>query len=155
MRTSNLGKGVDGFGRYYWRGFVDKTDGNYLVIFALPTVLHEDERYYAKGEGGICEDAAIYAASRILITPDYHGHNTFNASEVFGRAMAQGISIAYYPSPTGLREHSPSSTDGRWDGTRSPIFFASSGRILPPTCSIAIHNSRWSKALSRPKASQS
>ncbi len=93
-----LGKGVDGFGRYYWRGLVDKTDGNYLVIFALPTFLHEDERYYAKGEGPILK-RAIYAGSRILITPDYHGHNTFNASEVFGRAMAQGISTAYYPSP--------------------------------------------------------
>ena len=46
-----LGKGVAGFGRYYWRGFLDKTDGNYLVIFALPTVFHQDERYYAKGEG--------------------------------------------------------------------------------------------------------
>lgn len=92
-----LGKGVAGFGRYYWRGFVDKTDGNYLVIFALPTVLHEDERYYAMGEGGFWE-RGVYAASRILITPDYHGHNTFNASEVFGRAMAQGISTAYYPS---------------------------------------------------------
>ena len=44
-----LGKGMAGFGRYYWRGFVDKTDGNYLVIFALPTVFHQDERYYAKG----------------------------------------------------------------------------------------------------------
>jgi hypothetical protein len=92
-----LGKGVAGYGRYYWRGFVDKTDGNYLVIFALPTVLHEDERYYAKGEGGFWK-RGIYAASRILITPDYHGHNTFNASEVFGRAIAQGISTTYYPS---------------------------------------------------------
>lgn len=92
-----LGKGVDGYGRYYWRGFVDKTDGNYLVIFALPTVLHEDERYYAKGEGGFWK-RGIYAATRILITPDYHGHNTFNASEVFGRGMAQAISLSYYPS---------------------------------------------------------
>ena len=41
---------------------------------------------------------AIYAASRILITPDYHGHNRFNASEVFGRGIAQGISASYYPS---------------------------------------------------------
>lgn len=91
-----LGKGLPGFGRYYWRGFLDKTDGNYLVIFALPTVLHEDERYYAMGEGNFFK-RGIYAATRILITPDYHGHNTFNASEVFGRAMAQGISISYYP----------------------------------------------------------
>ena len=94
---SQLGKGVAGFGRYYWRGFVDKTDGNYLVIFALPTVFHQDERYYAMGEGGFWK-RGIYAASRILITPDYHGHNSFNASEVLGRGMAQGISAAYYPS---------------------------------------------------------
>ena len=92
-----LGTGVAGFGRYYWRGFVDKTDGNYLVIFALPTIFHEDERYYAKGEGGFMK-RAVYAATRIVITPDYHGHDTFNAAEVLGRAMAQGISTAYYPS---------------------------------------------------------
>lgn len=92
-----LGSGIAGYGRYYWRGFVDKTDGNYLVIFALPTILHQDERYYAKGEGGVFK-RAIYAASRILITPDYHGHNTVNASEILGRGLAQGISAAYYPS---------------------------------------------------------
>jgi|SRR5579863_1662417 len=91
-----LGKGLPGFGRYYWRGFLDKTDGNYLVIFALPSLLHEDERYYARGTGEFFK-RGIYAASRILITPDYHGRNTFNASEVFGRAMAQGVSISYYP----------------------------------------------------------
>ena len=92
-----LGKGVAGFGRYYWRGFLDKTDGNYMVIFALPTVFHQDERYYAKGEGEFFK-RGIYAASRILITPDYHGHDSFNASEVFGRALAQGVSLSYYPS---------------------------------------------------------
>ena len=93
-----LGKGVGGFGRYYWRGFLDKTDGNYLVIFALPTILHQDERYYARGAGnGSIFTRGVYAASRILITPNYQGHNTFNASEVFGRAMAQGISTTYYP----------------------------------------------------------
>ncbi len=92
-----LGEGMPGFGRYYWRGFADKTIGNYLVIFALPTVLHEDERYFSKGEGGFWK-RATYASTRIFITPDYHGHNTFNAAEVFGRAMAQGISLSYYPS---------------------------------------------------------
>ena len=92
-----LGKGLSGYGKYYWRGFVDKTDGNYLVVFALPTVFHQDERYYAKGEGGFFK-RAIYAATRILITPNYQGHNTFNASEVFGRGMAQAISLSYYPS---------------------------------------------------------
>ncbi len=92
-----LGEGMEGYWRYCWRGFVDKTDGNYLVVFALPTVFHQDERYYAKGEGGVFK-RAIYAASRVLITPDYHGHNSFNASEIFGRGIAQGISATYYPS---------------------------------------------------------
>ena len=94
-----LGKGIAGFGRYYWRGFVDKTDGNYLVIFALPTVFHQDERYYAMGKGGFLK-RAFYSASRIAITPDYHGHDSFNISELLGRGMAQGISVAYYPSQT-------------------------------------------------------
>ena len=92
-----LGKGVPGFWAYSWRGFVDKVDGNYWVIFALPTVLHEDERYYAKGEGPILK-RALYSSTRVFITPDYHGHNTFNASELAGRAIAQGIGTTYYPS---------------------------------------------------------
>jgi subtilisin family serine protease len=93
----SLGDGMAGYGRYYWRGFLDKTDGNYMVIFALPTVLHQDGRYYAMGTGNFFK-RGVYASSRILITRDYHGHNTFNASEIFGRAIAQGISTTYYPS---------------------------------------------------------
>ncbi|HLW84291.1 MAG TPA: hypothetical protein VKR60_03690 [Candidatus Sulfotelmatobacter sp.] len=92
-----LGQGLPGYGRYYWRGLLDKTDGNYLVIFALPTVFHQDERYYAMGKGTILR-RGLYAGSRIVITPDYHGHNSFNISELLGRGMAQGVSVLYYPS---------------------------------------------------------
>ncbi len=92
-----LGKGIGGFGQYYWRGLADKTDGNYWVIFVLPTIFHQDERYYAKGEGGFWK-RGVYAASRIFITPNYHGHNSFNISELAGRGIAQGISTTYYPS---------------------------------------------------------
>ncbi|HEV2278399.1 MAG TPA: hypothetical protein VGS02_09500 [Acidobacteriaceae bacterium] len=92
-----LGKGIGGYYGYYWRGFVDKTDGNYWVVFALPTVLHEDERYYAKGEGPPMH-RAFYSATRILITPNYDGKSTFNASEILGRGIAQSISLSYYPS---------------------------------------------------------
>jgi hypothetical protein len=94
-----LGKGVGGFGRYYWRGLADKTDGNYWVIFMLPTIFHQDERYYALGQGGIRKRLA-YSSTRIFITPSYRGHNSFNASEIFGRGIAQAISITYYPSQT-------------------------------------------------------
>lgn len=92
-----LGKGVPGFWGYAWRGWVDKTDGNYMVDFVMPTFLHQDERYYAKGEGPPL-DRAVYAATRILITPDYHGKNGFNTSEILGRGVSQAISLTYYPS---------------------------------------------------------
>jgi len=94
-----LGKGMPGFGRYYWRGFVDKADGNYLVIFALPTVFHQDERYFAMGHGGFWK-RFTYSVSRVVITPNYEGHNSFNASELLGRGAAQAISLSYYPSKT-------------------------------------------------------
>ena len=92
-----LGQGMTGYGRYYWRGLVDKTDGNYLVLFALPTIFHQDERYYARGKGGFWRRLG-YASTRIFVTPDYKGHDSFNASELLGRGIAQGISVLYYPS---------------------------------------------------------
>ena len=47
-RIRNSGRGVAGFGRYYWRGLLDKADLDYLVIFALPTVFHQSEGHYAQ-----------------------------------------------------------------------------------------------------------
>ncbi len=90
-------EGMPGYARYYWHGLADKTVGNYMVLFVFPTVLHEDERYYSLGTGGFWK-RATYASTRIFITPNYHGHNTFNAAEVFGRGSAQAISAAYYPT---------------------------------------------------------
>jgi hypothetical protein len=92
-----LGKGVSGYWGYSWRGFVDKTDGNYWVIFALPTVFHEDARFFTKGEGSLFK-RGVYASSRVLITRDYNGHETVNKSELLGRGIAQSISLSYYPS---------------------------------------------------------
>jgi hypothetical protein len=94
-----FGKGVGGFGDYYWHGWVDKASGNYFVVWAFPGVFHEDERYYAKGTGSIMS-RAVYAATRIVITPNYQGHNTFNAAEILGRGVSQAISLSYYPSST-------------------------------------------------------
>ena len=87
---AQLGKGVPGFGRYYWRGFVDKVDGNYMVYFAMPNLFHQDERYYALGKGSLLRRIA-YAASRVVITPNYQGHPSFNVSEILGRGIAQSI----------------------------------------------------------------
>jgi hypothetical protein len=49
---------------------------------AAPQIFHQDECYYAMGKGSSIGKRALYAASRILITPDYPGRNSFNASEL-------------------------------------------------------------------------
>lgn len=92
-----LGKGIPGFWAYSWRGWLDKTDGNYWVVWIMPTILHEDERYYALGQGSIAH-RALYSVSRVLITPNYSGHSTINGAELIGRGIAQGISLTYYPT---------------------------------------------------------
>lgn len=96
---SQLGKGVGGYWAYYWRGYLDKTDGNYWVDWAMPTIFHQDERYYAMGEGGFWK-RAVYSSTRDFVTPDYHGKSSFNASELLGRGISQAISLSYYPSKT-------------------------------------------------------
>jgi hypothetical protein len=94
----DLGKGPKGYWNYYWRGYLDKTDGNYMVLFLMPTLLHEDERYYAMGHAGGVWKRMLYSASRVVITPNYEGHSTLNIAELAGRGAAQTISVSYYPS---------------------------------------------------------
>ncbi len=93
----DLGKGVGGLWAYTWRGFVDKTDGNYLVIWALPTLLHQDERYYAMGHGSKWKRLG-YSLSQVAVARNYDDKPVINYSEIIGRASAQAISTTYYPS---------------------------------------------------------
>jgi hypothetical protein len=102
-------QGAAGYGRYYWHTFVDQADENYWVEFILPVVLHQDSRYYTRGEGGLVKRAS-YAFTRILITRKDNGGETFNASEIVGAGAAAGISNLYYPSP----ERTWTKTGQRW-----------------------------------------
>jgi hypothetical protein len=90
-------QGAAGFARYYWHSFADQTDENFMVEFILPSALHQDPRYYTLGRGGFLKRTA-YSFSRIAITRQDDGHNTFNFSEVVGSGAASGISSLYYPT---------------------------------------------------------
>jgi hypothetical protein len=62
----------------------------------FPSILHEDPRYYRRGEGSIWLRTA-YACSRLFVTPTDSGGRTFNYSEWSGNAAATAISNMYYP----------------------------------------------------------
>ncbi|MDE1156474.1 MAG: hypothetical protein PW735_12205 [Acidobacteriaceae bacterium] len=93
-----LGKGVDGFWAYTWRGFLDKTDGTYLSAWLLPSLLHEDTRYYPMGSGHSVMMRSLYIISRQGVARTYSGHDTPNIAGLGGKALTQIISRSYYPS---------------------------------------------------------
>lgn len=107
--TSEFHQGARGYGRYYWHTYADYVDENLWVEFILPAALHQDSRYYTLGRGGFGKRLA-YSVSRIAITRTDSGHETFNASEIFGAGAASGISSLYYPS----RERTFSKTFDLW-----------------------------------------
>ena len=92
-----FGNGMSGYGDYYWHGFVDKTIGSYMTTTLIPTLTREDTRYYELGAGRWYV-RAIYAYTRILITPNDAGQNTFNFSEIVGKGAAAGLGNLYYPA---------------------------------------------------------
>jgi hypothetical protein len=92
-----LGKGVNGFYAYTWRGFLDKTDGTYLSAWLLPSLLHEDTRFYALGNGHNIPIRALYVISRQGVAKTYGGRQTPNIAGLGGKVLTQVVSRYYYP----------------------------------------------------------
>lgn len=95
-----LGKGVDGFYAYTWRGLFDKTDGTYLGAWFLPSLLHEDTRFYPLGNGHPVAVRALYVISRQGVTRTYGGRQTPNIAGLGGKVLTQLVSRQYYPAGT-------------------------------------------------------
>jgi hypothetical protein len=92
-----LGKGIPGFWAYTWRGFLDKTDGTYISAWFLPSLIHEDTRFYAMGTGHSIPIRALYVMSRQVVTKTYGGRNTPNIAGLGGKVLTQIVSRTYYP----------------------------------------------------------
>jgi hypothetical protein len=91
-----LGRGIAGYGRYYWRNFVDGVSGTFFTEAIVPAITHEDPRYYTMGKGGFFRRSG-YAISRAFVTKTDSGGTAFNWSEVGGNGLEAALSNAYYP----------------------------------------------------------
>jgi len=107
--TPEFGHGGVGYGRYFWHTAVDQTSENYMVEFVVPSLTHEDTRYYTQGRGGFLKRTG-YALSRAVVTRSDSGKEVFNVSEVVGSGAAAGLSSLYYPT----RERSFGNTASEW-----------------------------------------
>lgn len=107
--TPEFHQGAAGYARYFWHAAVDQTSENYMVEFVVPTITHEDTRFYTLSRGGFLKRTG-YALSRAVITRSDSGAEVFNISEVVGAGAAAGLSSLYYPS----RERSFANTGTEW-----------------------------------------
>jgi len=92
------GQGAQGYAKRYGAAYGDNAIENFMASAVLPSVLHQDPRYYQLGHGGFKKRAA-HALSRLVVTRSDSGKREFNYSEVFGAGMAATISTySYHPS---------------------------------------------------------
>jgi hypothetical protein len=88
--------GAQGYGRRYLAAFGDNFDGNFFGNAVLPSLLHQDPRYYRLGHGKVMH-RMLYAASTTVICKGDNGHWQPNISNVAGNLIGGGISNLYYP----------------------------------------------------------
>jgi hypothetical protein len=109
--VSALGQASDesDYSARFATAFADNAIGNFMTTAIVPSLTHQDSRYYRRGEGGVFGRLA-YAASRGVVTRTRSGHATFNISEVAGTAAAASLSNLYYAP----EDRTVSGTMTRW-----------------------------------------
>lgn len=94
---SGYGPGVEGYAKRYGANYTDGFVGVMIGGWVLPSLLHQDPRYFYKGTGSI-RSRALYALSTVVIARGDNGRWQPNYSNVLGTFAAGGISNAYYPA---------------------------------------------------------
>lgn len=94
---SGYGQGTEGYAKRYGASYTDSFIGTMLGGAVLPSILHQDPRYFVKGTGSI-RSRALYAISTVVICRGDNGRWQPNYSNVFGTLGSAAISNIYYPA---------------------------------------------------------
>jgi hypothetical protein len=92
----DYGQGWGGYGKRFAAAEGDQITGSILIYGFLPSILHEDPRYFRQGRGSTFA-RVWYAINRTFVTRTDKGTSRFNNSETFGQLISCGISTSYYP----------------------------------------------------------
>ena len=88
------GQGSEGYAKRFGAAYADAFVGKMVSRAILPTVLHQDPRYFYRGSGSI-RSRIFYALSAAVITRGDNGRMQPNYSQVLGNFAASGISNLY------------------------------------------------------------
>ncbi len=90
------GAGWEGYGKRYGASLADGESGVLFQRFLLPTLFHQDPRYFRRPDLPTGRRVA-YAISRLLWTRQDDGRTGINVSYLGGGLLASAVSNAYYP----------------------------------------------------------
>jgi hypothetical protein len=93
---AGYGQGFSGYAQRYAASYGDRIDATFLGAALLPSLLHQDPRYFYMGHGNVVK-RALYAISATVVCKGDNGKRQPNFSNVFGNLGAAGISTLYYP----------------------------------------------------------
>lgn len=91
------GSGIEGYGKRYAAAFADSLTSRVIGGAVLPSLLHQDPRYFYQGSGGV-RSRAWHAISSAIVTRGDSGKLQPNYSRVLGSLAAAGIANAYHPA---------------------------------------------------------
>jgi Carboxypeptidase regulatory-like domain len=90
------GQGVEGYAKRYGAAYADDVLGRMIGSAILPSLIHQDPRYFYKGSGSV-RSRVLYAVSRAVVTRGDDGRTEPNYSRLFGSFAAGGLANLYYP----------------------------------------------------------
>lgn len=90
--------GMRGLGERAGAAYLDALDGNMIGNAILPSILHQDPRYFRLGHGGALRRVLYAAASVVICKHDNSGKWEPNYSNVGGNIAAGALSNLYYPA---------------------------------------------------------
>ena len=90
----HYGSGPGAYGKRYGAAYADNVIGRALGSALLPSLFHQDPRYFYKGKGSFGSRAG-YAVESTFVTRGDNGRAQPNYSHILGNFLAAGISNLY------------------------------------------------------------
>jgi len=141
------GQGMQGFGKRWGALIANQETKSFFETFLLPTLLHQDPRYFRMGTGRPFSRRLAYALSRVVVTRKDDGRNTFNSSLVLSTVLAKSLSNAYYPQSERGFSHTMNRVEGSLLGSVQGYVLR---EFLPDILGMCRkHESKWLKRAER------
>jgi hypothetical protein len=94
---AGYGQGLAGYGKRFGAALLDGTSARFFGTYAFPSILHQDPRYFRKGDGSAWSRVG-YSITRGFVTRSDSGKSQPNWSNVAGKFTSAGLSNLYYPA---------------------------------------------------------